>query len=173
LLLGNITYQKEQASSLNGFTYSKTGDVITVDASANYQWNQRHSSNISVQYNHTRRNQTFDFLMGALGDESKNSNSDVYALSLGHSLKISQTDMIGLNLTLLKRNENLYDPSNDFYVPAKMKTSFGGTYQKGLASNISIDGGLSYFTLIQGETPYLPKQKYSGVQGYVAVDIKF
>ena len=172
-LSGNITYQKERASLLNGFSYSKTGDIFTADASANYQWDQRHSSNISVQYNHTKRNQTLDFLTGSLGSESKNSNSDVYSISLGHSVNISQTDVIGINLTLLKRDANLYDPSSDFYVPAKMKTIFGGSYQKRLGNNVSIDGSLSYFTVTQSETPYLPKQQYNGIKGHVAVDLKF
>ena len=165
-------WTRETTSTLESLDYFMPGDGYTASATLAHLWDDRNTSSLSFQFNHTRKNNSMNLLTGTFGPDDQNSNSNLYIASLSHHYSLSHQWKLFGQFTYLKRTANLFDEVSDFYVPAKDKylAEVGVALEAGPTTALFSAG---YLHLEQDKTPYLGAQTYRGVVGRASVQAKY
>src|SRR5262249_4497814 len=93
---------------------------------------------------------------GSLVTEPKNSNSHVVIGSVEPGYLVTERLRVGVNYSILWRDENFYDVFENQFIPAKIKHSAGMSARYVVSENSSIEVRGAYSWIHQDASSFVP-----------------
>lgn len=150
-----IAYATESTSYANGVPTYKAGDRVTVNGSLAYAWNDAWRTTASGYWTYARRNDILSPLGAVLIPEAFNSNSSVYRIGLDQTFT-SGVWSLGPTVSYLHRDANSYNPITFAFIPAKNRWAVGGTVQRSMTADITLNARLERIWARELDQPSVP-----------------
>lgn len=160
-------------SKLDGIKYFFPGTSFTIGGQIARQWNEQHSTSLQFNVTSTTHNKSFDLLSGLYARDQKNSNSNVYNVSIAHEYKLREHVSVFGRAEWLFRDRNLFQPESDFFVSAKTRYTVEAGLQARLTSSLNSMVSLGYVHVRQDATPYANARQLAGIIGRMSVRAQF
>jgi hypothetical protein len=155
-LAGSFVYMAETDLLQNGAPVGQKGNRFVANAVAVYVIDDRWNFEGNLSWSYLGRDKVADPVLGSLVDELKNSNSNVFILSVQPNYMLTERLKFGVNYSLLYRDANSYDALQAQFVPAKLKQSAGIALAYAATDKLKFDFRLAHFWVVQQDGPFLP-----------------
>jgi hypothetical protein len=140
---------------LDNVKISQEGLQFVTNLTATYAVNDRWGMEATGSWSFEQKDK-LQTPRGGLVTESENTNSNLFIVSAGPRFLINDKLTIGLNYSLLYRDANEYDITNDRFIAAKTKHSAGLTLDYAITPTETISCRISHFWVDQDGGPLLP-----------------
>jgi hypothetical protein len=155
-LAGSFAFMAEADLFQSGVPVGRKGNRFVTNASAVYAINDRWNFEGNLSWSYLGKDKVADPVFGSLVDELKNSNSNIFILSVQPNYMVTERLKAGVNYSLLYRDANSYDIVQEQFVPAKLKHSAGVALAYSVTDSMKIDFRLAHFWVVQQDGPLLP-----------------
>ncbi|MGU3536249.1 hypothetical protein [Methylobacterium sp. A54F] len=132
-----FVYIAEAATRIDGTRALRSGDRLSLSATAAYAWTPEWATTLSGSFTHTENNFVPGAVPGLLVRENANANSNLYRVGLD---TLYTTGPVGLGPTLsfLYRDRNAFDARTLVFVPQRERYGAGGILTYALTETVTL-----------------------------------
>jgi hypothetical protein len=152
----SFAFMSETDLKQDGVPIGRKGAKFLANVGVTYRVDPRWTLAANGSWSYTRKDEVpHDVILGRLVTEPKNSNSHLLIGSFDSLYAITDRLTAGLNYSLLWRNENYYDFTEDRFSPKKLKQSVGASFNYLVTPTSSIGLRGSYYWVDEDNGAFL------------------